>query len=731
VLILGAAPVLEDDLLGKPFQGRAGLLLRSVLQELGIPARIELFARCRPEGQRNPTADEMTACSEFLKAALAGMPSLEYVVPLGPVAFRASGLKGTMSDLQGQVIEGQLHGRSVKFFPLHHPDYVIKNRHYASTWESHWQGLSVLLGLKSVDPVDVRDHSYPDIPGALPALDLETSGLDPEKEDILAWTLRRGSGPVTRKVDSPDALQELGRIYRTEDFAVHGAHFEGSWGDHALGAPGRIRHDTLLLSRRLDPTEPAELGATTARHVQSLSGYKSASAGGMASPRDLPSEELLRRNRLDAEACYQLGPILKTKLAETQGLRGPGADALYQEDVELARTVARIQRLGLPMDPDRLMTIRQEHSVRQADARQRASDALGCDLNPGSVPQVQNAIASILGDPTRSKDSTDELSLRVLAQHLSTHPKLPKFIDAVLDYRASTKVSGTYVVGYAKLRSPDGRLRTDLRWPGTVSWRCASDNPNLQNVPRQGFRHVFKAQPGWVLLEADLAQAELRIAAALSQEPVLCKLFREGADPHGALAQTIFGPGYTKEERVRAKTTNFGLLYGAGWKTLWQQFAKDGIFLPSNEVRGYHQTFWKLYTRLGEYVDEKMRCLHAGERVYAPEASYSWSLGELLLRTPDDPEEAARAAFNATIQSVPPRLTLRLARRLQSAGVRVVLQTHDGLLCEVRETESVDVGRRLRVMMREETQADWWNGVPCPIDLKSGESWGEMKELLC
>ena len=230
-------------------------------------------------------------------------------------------------------------------------------------------------------------------------------------------------------------------------------------------------------------------------------------------------------------------------------------------------------------------------------------------------------------------------------------------------------------------------------------------------------------------MEADLAQAELRIAAALSREPVLVHEFMNNGDPHMALARRIFGGSPTKDQRARAKTINFGLLYGAGARTLWQQFVKDGLFLDMKEVRGYHSTFWKTYEALAKYVEDKMRTAREGGRLFAPMANYSWSIEDLSLLHPTDREEAARATFNSTIQSVPPRITLRVARRAMADGLDCVLQTHDGLIFYIPEKEVQEAGRYLRELFRQETSEDWWQGLPVPVDIKVGPNWAELKPL--
>lgn len=599
------------------------------------------------------------------------------------------------------------------------------------------------------------------------ALDLETTSLDPHRGSILAVGLAAGSkvwaGTVTTPLDlrrirdvlvqarRPQA-QDTGQLPppgtptwpkgdqgastpSVEEptvgepgvLIVHHAPMELGWAKEFFGLsidPERVR-DTFLMAHRVAPGQAASLDSLVAKYLPDLAGYKIHTQGQIAEAWKIPPETLVRRVAMDAYTTRRLYDILLPRISEN-GRKYLG------EDVALAMVVHEIEKKGLYFDEEKAVLERKKLEAEQAEIVRALRDSLGRpDFNPGSSVQVGDVLQGfgeslVLSD--KGNPQTGEIPLRALA-HDTDNPATRGFVEQVLGYRERQKLLGTYIGGYAKRRSPDGRLRSRLRFPGAVSWRLSSSDPNLQNVPRKGLRHLFRAPPGYALLEGDYSQIELRIAAVLSKDPAFCKVFAEGGDPHGLLAHALFGTGFSSEQRHLAKTTNFGTIYGASYRTLWRQFVKDGIFLPMKEIARFHRVFWSIHPDLQTYMLEQRQRAQAGETLCGPTAGYEWRLADVANVQAEDEEDAVLSIVNATIQSVPPRLTLRAARRALAEGIDIVLQTHDGLMAYVPLDILVDVGRRLRTIMAEEASEPWWGGIPCPAVIKSGPSWGELKEI--
>lgn len=287
VVVLGTAPGADEDLLGKPFVGRSGQLLRAALGNVGIVPRIANVVRCRPPGNRDPDSSEVKSCREYLDSSFAENPNLEVVVPLGEIPCRALGLKGPVLKLAGVPVTVTILGKSYTAFPLAHPAYILRNPAYLSVWEAHIAGLKNLL--------TPRDNTVPlsassELEPGLVSLDLETTGLDPERDSVLAYAVSDGQKVSCTHVTSPDHVRSLVSVFQDyPKIAVHGAFFEGAWAKKFLGVdPKNIVRDTMLLAHRVDPGQPADLGSVVQRHLPEFAGYKLESNEGIKDAASLP-----------------------------------------------------------------------------------------------------------------------------------------------------------------------------------------------------------------------------------------------------------------------------------------------------------------------------------------------------------------------------------------------------------------------------------------------------------
>lgn len=172
----------------------------------------------------------------------------------------------------------------------------------------------------------------------------------------------------------------------------------------------------------------------------------------------------------------------------------------------------------------------------------------------------------------KPKDTDDEATAKALKAQgkaefkaavdrwLEKHGNPAKFIHSLLQYRENFKLYGTYIRGVRNaMHEDDGRVHATFKLHGTETGRLSSADPNMQNIPRlPEIRNLFTVPEGYKLLQADYSQAELRVLAVLSQDPFLMKVYYDGGDLHDAVALKLFGPNFTKEQRVRAKAVNFG-----------------------------------------------------------------------------------------------------------------------------------------------------------------------------
>ncbi len=511
---------------------------------------------------------------------------------------------------------------------------------------------------------------------------------------------------------------------------VHNAGYEGMIAERQFGIrwTGTGVRDTMLLSKRVHPAASASLEALTVRYLPEIAGFKGETESLLAtglSWEELPRDVLLRRNALDAWALPRLHDLLWDQLSLEERAHHP-------EDIAMSLFVQRMAGKGLRVSLERLVALGSETSGRMDTARGRLAEVVGFDVNPASSHQTGPVLADLGAALPRTPAGalgTSEKVLRVA--RLTASGRLAEAIDAVLAYRKSATVRNRYAKGYAKLLDGDGHLRSRFRgekggmfWPGTVSWRPTSTEANLLNIPRDPLvRRCVVAPPGCALMEVDLKQGELRVVTALSGEPTFRDVFLKGGDPHSMTATDI-GSG-----RPIAKTFNFQTLYQGGAYGIWLKLVQAGVRVSLQEVKKYLKIFWRKRPILWDYAQTQMEAARYGETLRSPTGAYKWKLDDLMSKHPDRPDEAERATFNATIQSVPTRIVLRMGLKAEAAGVDVRLCTYDGLLCYVPLGDVPEVARLWHRLNREETGEDWWQGISCPIDIKVGPSWGETQEL--
>ena len=731
ILALGKAPDEYDDRIGATAVGRTGQFYRAVISALGLEAntRTENAVRCRPENNRPPTAEEREACSVYLERTIKAMPNLRIVVAMGKVACSAVGWNGQLMKQAGTPKAMTLYGREVTVVPMVQPEYILLNPAYASVWEEHWRIVKGLLTPPEVADMDriagrVEGRDWFLDAGPL-ALDLETSHLESKHASILSYAVSNGSYTEAFQVRDAGDLRRLRDICSGDrPLVVHNAAFEGVILDRLLGVRPRRVLDTMLLQARVNPWEARSLAALTARHLPEIAGFKAETdtltAKGVPYW-DLPKDSLLRRNALDAWATARLHTLLSARLS---------AEALSyaEEDAQLLMFVARMQERGLWMDEETMETLRVEAEDAKEQAKRVIRELTGRDINPGSGPQVDDLLGSLgvrLGTSEAGNPVADEGALKGIR---SKDPKVQGVIRAILAYRGGVKMQGTYLAGYAKRRDADGYIRSDFGWPGTVSWRPNSRNPNLLNIPRGEFRRVFKAPEGQAVIEGDMGQFQFRAVALLSQDPAMLAAIRSG-DPHGALAERYFGAGYSKGQRHHAKTCNFLLIFLGGPGVLQEEFSKEDVDLSWADAKRYHAEFHALYERLSPYWDRLYGEARSGAPVKCPTGGYSWSLKDAMnagMRL----EDALGTLGNAQVQGVETRITLRAGLRLEAEGINPVLDTYDGLVMYGPEKEAVDISRRVGYHLEQVAREEpWMAPYPFPAECKVGPDWGSLQEV--
>ncbi|MCB4820800.1 DNA polymerase I [Roseicella aerolata] len=427
----------------------------------------------------------------------------------------------------------------------------------------------------------------------------------------------------------------------------------------------------------------------------------------------------------DADVTLRLWHILRPRLRED------GALALYEQVERRMVAVLRDMELaGIKVDGAELARIGEDFSQRMAALEQEIHELAGRPFNVGSPKQLGEILFDEMKLPggKRSKATgawgTDASVLEELAAQGTPLPR------KVLDWRQLSKLKSTYVDGLAAAIDPrDGRVHTDFSMAITSTGRLSSTEPNLQNIPvrteeGQRIRRAFVAEPGHVLMSADYSQIELRLLAHLADVPALREAFEKGQDIHARTAADIFGlppDAVDKEARRRAKTINFGIIYGMS------AFGLAGrLGISPAEGRGIIDAYFGQYpgirdamerlkeeARLQGYVSTSF-----GRKLWIPDIGAK----DMVRRA-----GAERAAINAPFQGgaaeIIKRAMVRVPGALKAAGLsaRMLLQVHDELVFEVPEAEV----EQTAALMREVMEGVVTLRVPLAVEVGTGRSWAE------
>jgi len=426
----------------------------------------------------------------------------------------------------------------------------------------------------------------------------------------------------------------------------------------------------------------------------------------------------------DADVTLRLWHVLKPRLRAEQSL------ALYEQvDRRIIGILQSMETAGIKVDGAELARIGEDFAGRLITMEARIHALAGKPFNVGSPKQLGEILFDELKLPGGKKGKAGAwgTDVTVLEDLAAQGVDLAR---AVLDWRQIAKLKSTYVDGLqAQLDPRTGRVHTNYSLANTSTGRLASTEPNLQNIPvrseeGQRIRRAFVAEPGHLLLAADYSQIELRLLAHLAEVPTLREAFARGEDIHSRTASEIFHipPGQVdKEARRRAKTINFGIIYGMS------AFGLAGrLGITAGEARGIIDAYFGQYPGIRDCM-ERLKA-EAREHGYV-RTSFGKKLwvAEIGSRDPQRRAGAERAAINAPFQGgaaeVIKRAMVRLPRALRQAGLqaRMLLQVHDELVFEVPDAEVEATSLIVKRIM--ETVAEL--RVPLAVDIGVGRSWSE------
>ncbi len=433
------------------------------------------------------------------------------------------------------------------------------------------------------------------------------------------------------------------------------------------------------------------------------------------------SEAGVHRNN-KALAALKIGRLVENKLSAA------GLKSLMNElEMPLVPVLCRMEKIGVNIDLDAFRDFLDQVERWLKDLTREIYALAGREFNVRSTQQTAQVLFQDLGLRSRRKTPTGAFSTSnaVLESMRSDHP----IIGLILEYRTLEKLRSTYLDPLPKKVCSSGRLHTSFNQLATATGRLSSSKPNLQNIPIRGsfgirMRACFTAAEGKLLVGADYSQIELRILAHMSRDPSLLQAFAANEDIHLRTAGLLFDKDIgqvSQEERRKAKTINFGLLYGMGPQKMSRELA-----MSIEEAKKFIKVY---FSKL-----EKVRKLYQSIEEQAQQYGYVTTitgrrrlLPDINSRNEHLAQQARRAAVNTVIQGSAAdvikkaMLAVDSDERLKSMEANLVLQVHDELLLEVEDSSAHAAGERLAEIMTRVEKFE----VPLLVQWGVGKNWAQ------
>lgn len=419
-------------------------------------------------------------------------------------------------------------------------------------------------------------------------------------------------------------------------------------------------------------------------------------------------------------------------------------DEVY-ENIEkpLIPVLRGMEKHGVCIDKDALERLKVKYRAELEEIEQRIWKACGREFNVSSPKQLGEVLfdemqLKIPGAKSGGKrTSTGQRSTKEseLEKLRDVHP----VIGDILDYRQVQKLLGTYVENIPPMLDTEGRLHAQFIQTGAVTGRMATSNPSLQNIPirsdrGRAIRDAFIAPKGHTLLGLDYSQIELRLAAILSGDERLTAIFRSGRDVHQEVAAAVFkvpAEEVDREMRRRAKIINFGILYGMGVNALRAQLGTS-----TADAHQFMEDYFTTFSTLAEYLEKTKgvaRRQGFTETLFGRRREFSGMKSPL----PYVRAQAERMAINAPIQGTQADIIklamVEITRMLEREGAQddahLILQVHDELVFEVRDSALGKLAPEIQRIMETVLPESEANGVPILASAKSGPDWGHMEAI--
>ncbi|MFN8714991.1 MAG: DNA polymerase I [Bacteroidota bacterium] len=567
------------------------------------------------------------------------------------------------------------------------------------------------------------------------SFDTETTGLDAHNVEIVGLSFSHQSGTgwyVPVPADQTEAkalLEEFRPIFENENIGKTGQNIKYDLSvlqRYGITLRGKL-FDTMIAHYLLQPDMRHNMDVLAETYlnyspvsIETLIGKKGKDQKSM---RDVQLEQIKEYAAEDADITWQLQTVFEPEL-ESSNVR-----KLFDTvEMPLVPVLSAMEAEGITLDTATLAKQSAELAVEIAALDKTIQELAGTPFNISSPKQVGDILFEVLaiGDkPKKTRTGQYATGEDILQKLVGKHP----IVDQILNYRELVKLKNTYIDSLPLMVNPrTGRVHTSYNQVVAATGRLSSDNPNLQNIPIRTARgrEIRKAfvprGEGWILLSADYSQIELRIIAALSNDPGMIEAFNNGHDIHTATAARVFGvtqDEVTREMRSKAKAVNFGIIYGQSAFGLSQS-----LNIPRKEAQEIITQYFIQYSSIKDYMDDQMAFAREhgyvetilGRRRYLRDINSSNAVVRGF---------AERNAINAPIQGSAADMIkvamINVHRELKAMNVRarLLLQVHDELVFDVPLDEVELVKPVIENAMKNAVQLK----VPVEVGIGTGSNW--------
>ena len=459
-------------------------------------------------------------------------------------------------------------------------------------------------------------------------------------------------------------------------------------------------------------------------YLQKLGGAKQENQVQMSLFSENNSETTDKTGELNAYFVYRLKDVLLKKLEEINCL-----DLFNKIEMPLTKVLAAMQYEGIYIDKQELINYGNELQIKIEKLEKEIYELCDYEFNINSPKQLGEVLFEKLKLPVYKKNKSGYATdVDTLEKIKKDHP----VIEKILEYRQVSKIKSTFVDGMITYINPnDNRVHSNFHQTVTATGRISSTEPNIQNIPTRmeigkPLRKVFKPKDGYVFIDADYSQIELRVLAHISKDETMRQAFFHDEDIHRQVASRVFDVPFeevTKEQRTAAKAVNFGIVYGISSFGLSEQLS-----IGRKKAEQYINQYMTKYEGVKKFMDDIVE--EAKEKGYVETLFHRRRyIPELSSNNYMVRQFGARAAMNTPIQGTAADIMkiamIKVFQKLQEEKLdaKLILQIHDELLIECKIEEKEKVKTILQDCMENAIQLE----VPLKVEVSEADNWYDVK----